>query len=176
MMFIYLFALAIAQRTQILIGHKMGAGRFEAAYKRCLNSLRLSILIFFICSLVFSIFSKQLLSIFTTNENIIALGSMLIWITIILEPGRAFNIVIISSLRATGDVKYPIIIGIIVMWGVAVSLSYILGIQFGLGLIGVWIAFTIDEWIRGLLMLKRWTSRVWMTKSFVQNKEEKLAS
>ena len=176
MMFIYLFALAIAQGTQILIGHKMGAGRLEAAYNRGLKSLRLSILISFLCALMFTIFSKQLLSIFTTNENIIALGSLLILITILLEPGRAFNIVIINSLRAAGDVKFPVIVGIIVMWGVAVSLSYILGIHFGLGLVGVWIAFTLDEWIRGLLMLKRWKSRKWMNKSFVKQEEQQLAS
>ena len=171
MMFIYLFAIAIGQGTQILIGHQIGARKYEEAYTRGLKSLRLGILISFICALVFSIFSKPLLSIFTSNENILALGSILIWMTIILEPGRAFNIVIINSLRGTGDVKFPVIVGIISMWGVAVALSYILGIHFGLGLIGVWIAFIADEWIRGILMLRRWKSKVWMKKNFIYDKE-----
>ncbi|WP_042349589.1 MATE family efflux transporter [Bacillus massiliigorillae] len=167
MMFIYLFAIAIAQGTQILIGHDMGARRFDDAYKRCLRSLRLGILASLLCALVFATFSKPLLSIFTNNSEILIAGSMLLWLTVILEPGRAFNIVIINSLKATGDVKYPVIIGILSMWGVSVTLSYFLGIHLGWGLIGIWIAFAVDEWLRGILMLRRWQSKAWMKKSFV---------
>lgn len=57
--------------------------------------------------------------------------------TVILEPGRTFNLVIINSLRAAGDVKFPVYMGIVSMWGISVTLSYLLGIYFGLGLIGV---------------------------------------
>ncbi|MFS0782916.1 MATE family efflux transporter [Bacillus sp. 1P06AnD] len=167
MMFIYLFAIAISQGTQILVGHQIGARKYDEAYSRCLKSLRMAILISFLCALAFSVFSKPLLSIFTSNQSIIVAGSLLIWLTIILEPGRAFNIVIINSLRATGDVKYPVVVGILSMWGVSVSLSYFLGIQLGWGLFGVWIAFIADEWLRGILMLRRWRSKVWMDKSFV---------
>lgn len=172
MMFIYLFAIAIGQGSQILIGHYMGAKQYELAYTRGLKSLRLGILVSFLCAVVFASFSKPLLSIFTTNQEILAAGCLLLWMTIILEPGRAFNIVIINSLRATGDVKFPVIVGILSMWGVSVTLSYILGIHFGWGLVGVWIAFTVDEWLRGILMLKRWRSKVWMRKSFVYTHQE----
>ncbi|MEH6944160.1 MATE family efflux transporter [Bacillus sp. JJ722] len=167
MMFIYLFAIAIAQGTQILVGHDIGAKKYEVAYRRCLKSLRLGIIVSLLCALVFAIFSKPLLSIFTNNSEILIAGSILLWLTVILEPGRAFNIVIINSLKATGDVKYPVTIGILSMWGVSVTLSYILGIHFGWGLVGVWIAFAADEWLRGILMLRRWQSKVWMKKGFV---------
>ncbi|WP_050614285.1 MATE family efflux transporter [Bacillus testis] len=171
MMFIYLFAIAISQGTQIMVGHQIGARKYEEAYARCLKSLRMAILISFLCALTFSIFSKPLLSIFTDNQNILIAGSLLIWLTIILEPGRAFNIVIINSLRATGDVRYPVIVGILSMWGVSVTLSYILGIKLAWGLFGVWIAFIVDEWLRGLLMLHRWKSRAWMKKGFTSSEE-----
>jgi Na+-driven multidrug efflux pump len=57
------------------------------------------------------------------------------------------------------------------MWGVSVTLSYILGIHFGLGLIGIWISFIADEWLRGIIMLRRWKSRVWIRKTFIKNEE-----
>jgi len=72
--------------------------------------------------------------------------------------------------RAAGDVKYPVIVGVFSMWGVAVGLSYMLGVYFGYGLIGLWIAFIADEWLRGLFMLQRWRSKIWLTKSFVTSK------
>ncbi|MGM0846824.1 MAG: MATE family efflux transporter [Bacillota bacterium] len=173
MMFIFLFALAISQGTQIMIGHMVGRQDFNSAYERCIKSLKTSIIISLSMAVIFAIFSDPLLRIFTSNEEIIYLGSILIWLTIILEPGRSFNLVVISSLRAAGDVKFPVYVGILSMWGVSVFLSYLLGIVFGLGLIGVWISFIADEWLRGLIMLRRWKSKVWMKKSFIDKAQAK---
>lgn len=170
MMFIYLFSVAISQGTQIMIGHMIGKKQIDDAYKRCLKSLKLSVFISLGSAILFSIFSESLFKIFTSNQDIISIGSILIVLTIILEPGRSFNLVIISSLRAAGDVKFPVYMGILSMWGISVTLSYLLGIHFGLGLVGIWIAFIADEWLRGLLMLWRWRTRIWVTKSFVLNK------
>ncbi|MBT2642647.1 MATE family efflux transporter [Bacillus sp. ISL-41] len=167
MMFIFLFSIAISQGTQILIGHMVGAKEIENAYKRALKSLKLAIIISIAAAVIVSFFSKNLLGIFTDNMSIIELGTTLILLTIILEPGRSFNLVLISSLRAAGDVKFPVYMGILSMWGVSVTLSYFLGIYLEMGLVGIWIAFIADEWLRGLLMLWRWRSRVWVKKSFV---------
>ncbi|MGA5692110.1 MATE family efflux transporter [Cytobacillus pseudoceanisediminis] len=170
MMFIFLFSVAISQGTQILIGHMVGGKDYEAAYTRCMKSLRLAIIISFGTAVIFSLFSEELMGIFTSNPDIIKIGSVLILLTILLEPGRSFNLVVINSLRAAGDVKFPVYMGILSMWGVSVTLSYVLGIHFGLGLAGIWIAFIADEWLRGLIMLWRWRSRVWVNKSFVSSK------
>lgn len=167
MMFIFLFSIAISQGTQILIGHMVGAKEIENAYKRALKSLKLAIIISIATAALVSFFSKDLLGIFTDNMSIIEVGTTLILLTIILEPGRSFNLVLISSLRAAGDVKFPVYMGILSMWGVSVTLSYFLGIYLGMGLVGIWIAFIADEWLRGLLMLWRWRSRVWVKKSFI---------
>ncbi|MNP83904.1 MATE family multidrug exporter [compost metagenome] len=58
--------------------------------------------------------------------------------------------------------------GVLSMWGVSVPLAYFLGVHLGFGLIGVWIAFTVDEWLRGLIMLLRWRSRAWEKKALVK--------
>lgn len=168
MMFMMLFSIAISQGTQILIGYLIGAKEYESAYKRCLKSLYSGITISILMAVIFSIFSKPLLGIFTSNERILEVGGLLVLLTIILEPGRSFNMVIIGSLRAAGDIKFPTYVGILSMWGIAVPVAYILGIHFDLGLVGVWIAFIADEWFRGIIMLYRWKSRAWMTKRFAQ--------
>ncbi|NMH73710.1 MATE family efflux transporter [Bacillus sp. RO2] len=170
MMFIFLFSVAISQGTQIMIGHQIGAGKVEEAYKRCLKSLRLAILISILTAIPIAFFSDTLLGFFTNNPDIITLGGTLILFTVILEPGRSFNLVVINALRAAGDVRFPVYIGILSMWGVSVTVSYLLGIHFGLGLVGVWIAMILDEWLRGIIMLYRWRSRIWVNKSFVHEK------
>lgn len=169
MMFIFLFSIAIGQGTQILIGIYMGAKRYTETHERALGSIKIALPVSTIMAILLSIFSKQLFSLFTNNQEIITIGSTLIFLTIFFEPGRAINIVIISSLRATGDVLFPLKLGIIFMWGVSVLLSFILGIQFGLGLIGIWIAMACGEWLRGVIVLRRWKSKVWMENSFIRS-------
>ncbi|MEN2767177.1 MATE family efflux transporter [Ornithinibacillus xuwenensis] len=171
MMFIFLFSIAIGQGTQILIGHMIGAGKIEDAYTRALKSLRISIFISLAVAGIIYLVADPFLGIFTDNATIIESGSILLLMTIALEPGRAFNLVMISSLRAAGDVKFPVYIGIIVMWGVSVTFAWFFGIFLGLGLIGIWIGFIADEWLRGVLMLRRWKQREWVNMSFVDKQE-----
>jgi putative MATE family efflux protein len=168
MMFIFLFAVAIGQGTQIIIGHLIGAKSYDKAYKTCLRSQTYAMIISFLMAGVASLFARPLLSIFTDNPEILHEGTKLLYLTLLLEPGRSFNLVIISSLRAAGDVKFPIMMGIISMWGVSVPLAYLLGIVLNLGLAGIWIAFAADEWLRGLFMLWRWRKRRWQRKFMIK--------
>ncbi|ELK47944.1 UNVERIFIED_CONTAM: MATE family efflux transporter [Halobacillus marinus] len=167
MMFIFLFSVAIGQGTQILIGHHIGAKETEQAYRQCMRSLKLAIAVSIVVAVVFYFSSDILLGLFTDDPLIIASGGTLLLLSILLEPGRAFNLVVINSLRAAGDVRYPVVIGILSMWGVQVTIAWLLGLPLSYGLIGIWIAFIVDEWLRGLLMLRRWRGRTWYKKSFV---------
>ncbi|RNA70091.1 MATE family efflux transporter [Alteribacter keqinensis] len=175
MMFAFLFAIAIGQGTQIIVGHLVGEGKFEEAYRRCMRSLWIGLWVTLGAAGLFAAFRVQLLSIFTDNPDIIQLGGILLLLTVILEPGRTFNLIVINCLRAGGDVRYPVYIGILSMWGVSVTISYTAGLLLGLGLVGVWFSFIADEWLRGLLMLKRWKGRQWQNMSFVREEDRKKA-
>ncbi|WP_079413737.1 MATE family efflux transporter [Paenibacillus ferrarius] len=160
--------MAIGMGTEIIIGHMVGAGEFKAAYHRLLKSLRICFVVTFVVVGIAAIFRKDLLGLFTDNPDIIAMGSTILLLSIILEPGRTFNLVVINSLRAAGDAKFPVFMGVISMWGVAVPLAYWLGIHLGMGLLGIWIAFVVDEWLRGILMYLRWKSGAWKSKALVK--------
>ncbi|OLS39560.1 MATE family efflux transporter [Alkalihalophilus pseudofirmus] len=172
MMFILLFAIAIGQGTQIIIGHQVGAKKLDEAYERCIRSLKIAIAVSTSMAVIVYFSSRPLLSIFTNNEQIITAGATLLLLTIILEPGRAFNLVVINCLRAAGDVKFPVYLGILSMWGVSIPVAYFFGVHMGLGLVGVWIGFIADEWLRGLLMLWRWRQGHWREMSFVRRSKE----
>ena len=93
---------------------------------------------------------------------------MILWIDVVLEIGRAINIWATQALRATGDVNYQFYVGITVQWLVSVGFSYLLGIHWGYGLLGMWVSFMLDENIRGLIFVFRWRSLKWASKSFVR--------
>ncbi|QHW31835.1 MATE family efflux transporter [Paenibacillus rhizovicinus] len=166
-MYFMALSTSIGIATEIIIGHMVGAGEKKAAYYRLLKSLRLSIVMTAVVVAITALFRFKLVGLFTDDPKIIAMGAGIFLISLVLEPGRVFNIVVINSLRAAGDAKFPVLMGVFSMWGVCVPLAYYLGVHLEWGLAGIWIAFTVDEWLRGLLMLARWKSGVWAKKSFV---------
>ena len=66
-----------------------------------------------------------------------------------------------NALRATGDVKVPMAISICSMLLVRLGCSYILGVHFGLGVIGVWIAMVGDWMVRILCFVLRARQKLW---------------
>ena len=168
-LFILLFGLSIGLGTEILIGHMVGAGRFEVAYRQLLHSLKLGLLVTAIVVVPMAFGGGHyLMSLFTDDADIVAMATQLFFVSLLLEPGRTFNIVVINSLRATGDARFPLLMGLLSMWGIAVPLAWYLGLHLGWGLVGIWLAFAADEWIRGLSMYARWKSRRWEKKVLVQ--------
>lgn len=162
------FAMAIGAGTEIIVGQMVGAGEMKAAYRRLMKSVRISFLLTFVIVGTASLFRHQLIGLFTNDADIIAVGASIFLLSVVLEPGRTFNIVIINSLRAAGDARFPVMMGVLSMWGVSVPLAYLLGVHYGIGLLGIWIAFACDEWLRGIIMLLRWRSRAWEKKALVK--------
>ncbi|MFD1849722.1 MATE family efflux transporter [Oceanobacillus bengalensis] len=168
----FLFSMAIAQGTQLLVARYIGAKQYERALKRGLKTLKIAMIVSTVASLAVAFIGDPILSIFTTNPEILVIAIPVLWAIVFIEPGRAMNIVLMGSLKSVGDVRFPVVIGVISMWGVAVLLSYFFGITLGLGLLGVWIAQGVDEWFRGLFALKRWKSQPWLKKKMVRQAAE----
>ncbi|MGL5571240.1 MATE family efflux transporter [Cetobacterium sp.] len=165
--FIMIFTIALGQGTSIQVGQLVGANKKEKAYNQCLKSLKLSFFSATFLSIVVYSFRYPIMELFTKDIAVVeATAKVFPWL-IFIETGRTFNIVVISALHAAGDIKFPMIMGCLVMIGVAAPLSWLLGIKFELALAGIWIANGTDEWIRGFAMLWRWKTRKWMSKGFI---------
>jgi putative MATE family efflux protein len=161
-MVMMLFSLSIGLATEILIGRLVGAGRFEDAYTECMRSLRIGLMVTMGVAAVFATLAPWILGMFTKDPAIIATGTLLLRMGLLLEPARAFNLIVINSLRAAGDARYPLYAGLLSQWCIMAFGGWLLGTWFGFGLVGVWCAFLIDEWLRGLAMLHRWKKRRWL--------------
>ncbi len=159
---VILFSLALGLGTEILIGRLIGAGDFEEAYRQVLKSVRTGLLIATGAILLVVAFAEPLLGLFSHNAAIVAGGVWLLRLSILYEPGRVFNIVIINALRATGDARFPLQIAACSQWLLSVPLCWFFGLTLGWGLTGIWIAMMIEEWLRGLLMYRRWKRRDWL--------------
>lgn len=167
-MFVYLFAIAMAQGGAICIGHLVGKKKIRAAYLLGKYVMRISILVSLVLSCIWALMGHALFGWMTDNPEIVRLGTVILFVDVILEVGRAINIYATNALRATGDVNYPFYVGFAVQWSVAVGCGYLFGIHWGWGLVGMWCAFLLDENIRGIIFVQRWNSLKWARKGFVK--------
>lgn len=166
-MFVYLFCISIAQGGAICIGHYVGRGRTRAAFLLGKYVMKKSVGYTLCFSVLLALAGPYIFGVLTDNPTIRHLGCAILWIDVALEIGRPINIFATNALRAAGDVNYPFYVGLIVMWSVAVVGGYIAGVWAGMGILGMWAAFTLDENIRGAIFVRRWWSMKWSAKSFV---------
>lgn len=157
-----LFSISIGMGTELLVAHYTGAMKLDLANKQLIKSVKIGEVVTFLLTFSMPLGTGAfLVSCFTDNAEVLAIASGLFIITVFQEPGRILNIIIINSLRATGDTTFPVIMAVISMWGISVPLGCFLGLYLEWGLVGVWIGFAADEWVRGIAMLLRWKSLAW---------------
>lgn len=163
---IMIFAIAIAMGTEILVAHHVGALHLDLAHRQLVRSAKVGMLftILITCSIPFGT-GQFLVSMFTDSADVMAVVAPILILTLVMEPGRIINIIIINALRATGDTRFPLVMAVISMWGVSVPLGTYLGLETSLGLLGVWIGFCADEWVRAIAMIVRWKSGKWREKA-----------
>jgi Na+-driven multidrug efflux pump len=169
--FIYLFSIAIGMGTAIIVGRLVGANRKEEAYHRVWNSVKWAMGATLIMDVIIILMREPLIGMFTSNPEVIRMASQVILLSFLLETGRTCNIVIINSLRASGDAKFPVYMGLISMVCMSLPLGYLFVFKMDLGLAGIWLAIAADEWVRAVIMYFRWKSRAWQKHSLVQHDE-----
>ena len=165
--FSWVYGSAISSASQIIVGFLMGAKQFDETHKQVMKAMWISVITAGLISFSLYLISDPLFAIFTTDSEVLELGRKILFIEIFLEIGRAVNMTLVRCLQATGDIKYPVYLGIIFMWGVATLGSFVFGNIFGLGLVGVWIAMALDECIRAVLLFIRWMKKDWMKRQLV---------
>ena len=159
---ILVFAATLGLSGEIMVGHLVGAGQLHRAHHLVRRLLRRGLLMAAGVSTLAALAGPWLIGAFTRDPQIIATGALLLWLTIALETGRTYNIVLANALRAAGDAQFPLVAGAASFLLVMAGGSWLLGVWLGWGLVGVWVAYAADEWLRGLVMWWRWAGLGWV--------------
>ncbi len=166
---VYHFGYALGNANAVMVGRRCGAGDLETADKmhrqNTIIAVGCNILLFL---LVFTL-KDYIFKIFSPDKEVMKIITTVMIVDFFVEVGRAFNHMGEFGLNAVGDVYATTSISVSSCWGISVLLAYIFGIVLGWNLIGIWIAFAIDECLRGTLYFFRWRSGRWK-KKFIENK------
>lgn len=157
-------AAAIGTAMITIAGQCAGARAFDQAVFYTKKLLLLAHGILAVTCILLIIFCPYLLPLYNlspqTLETAVGLVRLHSVAAIFLYPE---SFMLTNTLRASSDVKYPMVVSIISMWVWRVAFSYILGIHFGMGVFGVWTAMFTDWACRSACFLHRFRGGKWKT-------------
>ena len=107
------------------------------------------------------LFPEPIMSIFTPDPQVIALGGQVLRIVALSEPFYAVVIILEGTFNGVGDVRAPFLISVSCMWGVRLVSTWMCVNLFHLNLAAVWWCMVADNMTRFVFMLHRYRGRRW---------------
>ncbi|MBE6607773.1 MAG: MATE family efflux transporter [Ruminococcaceae bacterium] len=172
--FQYMPGTAFSNTMVTVVGRCIGAREKEQAKKYSKILVGVTYLCLWIIVLLTFIFSKQIIGFYDLSEN----GTRIAYELIIYHAVCAaliwpIGFTLPSAFRAASDVKFTLVVSMFSMWVFRVALSYVFALEniqifdmtfrgLGMGVIGVWVAMTVDWVFRTGLFLWRYLSGKWL--------------
>jgi len=160
---------AFSTGAVILVGQRIGRGETDDVRKTAYFSVVAAMItLTVVCTLTF-IFMNPILSLYdTTYDMLVILRPVLVTLFIMTPIAWAPSFVTPGALRATGDVRYTMIVAVASMIFVRIAFAYIWGVHFGLGIMGVWISMYMDWIVRGAFYLNRVRNGKWQGRGVAE--------
>ena len=162
-----ILGVGLGSGNQILVAHLVGAHDFVKANRRVYQTLAVGVASGLLLSIIVALLGEHLLRLYTDNPEVLRLGKICLWCDVAVQPFKAVNFILTTSLRAAGDSKFPAIVGSGMMWTLGLATSLILAFVVGLGLPGLWLGMASDEFYRSFANIWRWRSGRWKSKAVV---------
>lgn len=144
-----------------MVGVNLGARRSDLAKIYGLACKRLGAIFAVILSAFFIIFGKYIFVLFTTDAEIIRLGSIITKILAVMLYFQIDQVITSGCLKGAGDTKFVAMVAFISVTLVRPIASYVLCYPLGLGLVGAWFGVLADQLMRNALNTYRFRSGKW---------------
>ena len=158
----YMAGYGIQGAAIALIGQAVGAHRKDMAKRFAWLCTLMGMGIMTLTGAGLFAFAPALMSIFTADAAVIALGARVLRIEAFAEPMFGSSIVASGAMQGAGDSTACFVLNLVSMWGIRLTLAFLLAPRFGL--VGVWGAMCFELCVRGLLFLIRLARGKWLEK------------
>ena len=155
-----------------IVGRCVGAGEYGQARNYTGKLIRITYIFMIVLNMILLLLAQNIAGWYNLTElgthyavQLIVYHSiccMLIW-------PLAFTLA--SALRSAGDAKFTMTSSVISMWIFRIVLAYVIAEGMNMGVLGVWIAMTIDWAVRAVLNVTRFLGGRWETKALVGSRE-----
>ncbi len=154
------FGFGIAAQT--LVGRSLGKGDISLAQKYGFETAKLGTIFTVIVGIVFVLVPDVVLSVITTNNEIINVARPVLQITGVAQIFYSSGIILANAIQAGGSTIYVMIVEVITHWVIFLPLSYFFGVQLGWGIIGAWLALPVYIVAYSAMNIIKFRSQSWV--------------
>jgi putative MATE family efflux protein len=164
---IFIFTLmpswGMSNAAATLVGQNLGAGQPDRAERSVWVTGFANMGFLAVVSVLYIIFSEQLVMIFTSDPGVVAYGSQCLTVISYGYIFYAWGMVMPQAFNGAGDTLTPTKINIVCFWLLEVPLAYLLALEWGVGVTGVFWSIVIAESIAGLIGIWLFRKGKWKT-------------
>jgi MATE family multidrug resistance protein len=158
----FMVAVGASAAGTIRVGHHVGAGRTRAVHRAAVGTYAVSLGFMGTCALVFLLFPRFLVGLYTKDAAIMAYGVDLLFVAALFQLFDGAQVTGLSVLRGAADTRVPMLVTLLGYLGIGIPVAYVLGFHTGLRHVGIWSGLTVSLAIVGLLLV--WRVRVVLWK------------
>jgi putative MATE family efflux protein len=161
----FCFGDGLSIAASALVGQNLGAKRPDLSIMYGKTGQRLSFMISCVVFLVFIFGRSFLVSLFSREAQIIALGSNVMILAAMGTHMQTSQVVLSGCLRGAGDTAYVAVTSLISVAIIRPLLTWLLCYPLGIGLYGAWIGLLVDQMFRLVSSYKRFSGGKWCSIS-----------
>jgi putative MATE family efflux protein len=161
-------AMNFSQAVAAFVGQNLGANKIERVRKGFKATFLMSNLFCILMTAIIILFGSQLMTMFTTDPNVIAIGEK--YLIIVSSFYLLFSSLFTTNgvLRGAGDTLIPMFITLFSLWIIRIPGAYFLSAE--IGETGIWWSIPIGWSMGALLSYLYYLTGKWKSKSVVPNK------
>ncbi len=144
-----------------LAGNALGAGDQERMKDVSATLLPLEVALMILSGGLLFLFAPQLMSLFSKDPQVIALGGRVLRMVALSEPFYGVSIVVEGLMQGVGRTVTPFVFNIVGMWGVRIAGTFVCTRLLGLGLVAAWSCMIAHNLLLFLLFTIHYASGRW---------------
>jgi len=151
----YMMASGLSAAAAIKSGNYFGVSDHQKLRHSAISSYHIVIAFMCLTALIFTVFNHALPWIYTSDKTVIDIAAQLLIIAAFFQLFDGTQVVGLGILRGMGDVNMPTFITFLAYWVVGLPVGYLLGLQFHLGVAGVWYGLVLGLMVSSILLFFR---------------------
>jgi multidrug resistance protein, MATE family len=157
----FMVALGVSIAGSIRVGQQIGGRNASGARRAATLTYVFALGFMSVCALAFVLVPEQLIRLYTTDPEVVRLGSVLLLVAAAFQLFDGAQVAGFCVLRGAADTRVPMVLAGLGYWGIGVPAAYLLGFHSPLGPTGVWMGLCIALAAVALLLFWRARSVIW---------------
>jgi putative MATE family efflux protein len=159
------YGVSIAATT--LVGQYLGARKPAAAWRSMESCLVLVTILMGSLGAGFFVWRHSLVELFTGDQAVMQLGAHLLIFVALFQVFDAIGLSTMGVLRAAGDTRWPMLIGLLLNWGLFIPVAALAIFVWPGGITAGWSVALLYAVALGVVLVPRVWRREWLQRSLV---------